>query len=277
MESAWFDPIRTAQTGRTLGHQLRRPVPLRPRRRHRLRGSGPGAGHAADPRASAAARPREVRVAGHAPAPPAAVRVRPRLCEEALRPRASPARGSTRSSPTSASTVRGEMVTPPTWRRDVEGKADLVEEVARIEGFGALPSTPLPEMPRAVGGVLTVRQTRMRNARRAMAARGYAEAVTWSFMRTDLGEAVRRRRREAAAVQSDRLGPRLHAALDPAEPDRGRRPATPARASPTRRSSRWARPSRATSRPTSGPSSPPSSRRTRRAAGTARRPIRCSR
>jgi phenylalanyl-tRNA synthetase beta chain len=39
-------------------------------------------------------------------------------------------------------------------------------------------------MPRAVGGVLTQRQTRMRNARRALAARGYAEAVTWSFMPT---------------------------------------------------------------------------------------------
>jgi phenylalanyl-tRNA synthetase beta chain len=39
-------------------------------------------------------------------------------------------------------------------------------------------------MPRAVGGVLTTRQTRMRNARRALAARGYAEAVTWSFMPT---------------------------------------------------------------------------------------------
>jgi phenylalanyl-tRNA synthetase beta chain len=38
-------------------------------------------------------------------------------------------------------------------------------------------------MPRQAGGALTVRQTRMRNARRAMAARGYAEAVTWSFMR----------------------------------------------------------------------------------------------
>ena len=57
--------------------------------------------------------------------------------------------------------------------------------MARIEGFDALPSEPLPEMPRAAGGVLTVRQARMRNARRAMAARGYAEAVTWSFMRTE--------------------------------------------------------------------------------------------
>jgi phenylalanyl-tRNA synthetase beta chain len=53
-------------------------------------------------------------------------------------------------------------VTPPTFRRDVEGKADLVEEVARIAGYGALPSTPLPEVPRAVGGVLTAKQARAR-------------------------------------------------------------------------------------------------------------------
>jgi phenylalanyl-tRNA synthetase beta chain len=72
-------------------------------------------------------------------------------------------------------------VTPPTFRRDVEGKADLVEEVARIAGYGALPSTPLPEVPRAVGGVLTAKQARARTARRALAAAGYAEAVTFSF------------------------------------------------------------------------------------------------
>src|SRR6185312_14683463 len=72
-------------------------------------------------------------------------------------------------------------VTPPTWRRDVEGKADLVEEVARIAGFDKLPSTPLPEVPHATGGVLTPRQVRARAARRALAAMGYQEAVTWSF------------------------------------------------------------------------------------------------
>ena len=37
IESAWFDPIRTAQTGRDARHRLRRPVPLRPRRGYRLR------------------------------------------------------------------------------------------------------------------------------------------------------------------------------------------------------------------------------------------------
>ena len=72
-------------------------------------------------------------------------------------------------------------VTPPSWRRDVEGPADLVEEVARIAGYGALPATPLPAAPYPVGGVLSARQARMRMARRALAAMGYDEVVTWSF------------------------------------------------------------------------------------------------
>ncbi|MGZ6027617.1 MAG: phenylalanine--tRNA ligase subunit beta, partial [Caulobacteraceae bacterium] len=72
-------------------------------------------------------------------------------------------------------------VQPPSWRRDVEGKADLVEEVARIAGYGALPSTALPETPPPPGGVLTVRQGRVQTARRALAALGWQEAATWSF------------------------------------------------------------------------------------------------
>src|SRR5206468_125022 len=61
--------------------------------------------------------------------------------------------------------ISGDQVTPPPWRRDVEGKADLVEEVARIEGYGALPAEPLPEVAPPPGGVLTVRQARVRTAR----------------------------------------------------------------------------------------------------------------
>ena len=72
-------------------------------------------------------------------------------------------------------------VTPPSWRRDVEGRADLVEEVTRIEGFDNLPAAPLPEVARPAGGVLGPRQGRVRIARRALATLGYAEAVTWSF------------------------------------------------------------------------------------------------
>ena len=76
-------------------------------------------------------------------------------------------------------------VTPPSWRRDVDGKADLVEEVARIHGFNHIPATPLPVVNPRPGGVLTAQQARARTARRALAAFGYSEAVTWSFMRQD--------------------------------------------------------------------------------------------
>lgn len=70
----------------------------------------------------------------------------------------------------------------PTWRFDVEQSADIVEEVARLVGYDALPTTSLPE---PVGGrkvVVTPAQARVRTARRVMASRGFLEAVTWSFM-----------------------------------------------------------------------------------------------
>jgi phenylalanyl-tRNA synthetase beta chain len=79
----------------------------------------------------------------------------------------------------------GWRVQPPSWRRDVEGKADLVEEVTRIAGFGSLPAEPLPPIARPASGVLTVRQTRIKTARRALAAAGWTEAVTWSFVGRD--------------------------------------------------------------------------------------------
>ncbi len=78
--------------------------------------------------------------------------------------------------------IEGSRVQPPTWRRDVEGRADLVEEVARIAGYDALPAEPLPPMVRPASGVLTLRQSRLRVARRALAAAGYAEALTFSFV-----------------------------------------------------------------------------------------------
>jgi phenylalanyl-tRNA synthetase beta chain len=73
-------------------------------------------------------------------------------------------------------------VKPPSWRRDVDGPADLVEEVTRIAGFQAIPTEPLPFVADRPGGVLTPRQARARVARRALAAAGYAETVGWSFV-----------------------------------------------------------------------------------------------
>ena len=70
----------------------------------------------------------------------------------------------------------------PTWRPDVQGKADVVEEVVRILGVDRVPSTPFDrgEAPRKP--VLTTIQVRTRKAKRALAARNLVETVTWSFI-----------------------------------------------------------------------------------------------
>ncbi len=74
------------------------------------------------------------------------------------------------------------VVTVPTWRRDVDGWADLVEEVIRIEGIDTVPSTPLPRAPGVARPTATAEQKLERRARRTAAARGLNEAVTWSFI-----------------------------------------------------------------------------------------------
>ena len=184
VESAWFDPIRTAQTGRDTG--------IASDAQYRFaRGVDPGF---VVPGLELATRlilelcggaPSEVVVAGEVPAPPAAFDFDPahvhRLSGlstgrdgvveilERLGFELTPAGAHLR-------------VQPPTWRRDVDGPADLVEEVARIEGFAALPSTPLPHQEPKPGGVLTGRQARLRGARRALAALGYQETIGWSFV-----------------------------------------------------------------------------------------------
>jgi phenylalanyl-tRNA synthetase beta chain len=73
-------------------------------------------------------------------------------------------------------------VAVPSWRSDIEGKADIVEEVVRILGVDRVPSTPFDrgEAPRKP--VLTPIQVRTRKAKRALAARNLVEAVTWSFI-----------------------------------------------------------------------------------------------
>lgn len=73
-------------------------------------------------------------------------------------------------------------VEPPTWRRDVDGPADLVEEVARVYGFDRVPSTPLSRAPCVARPTATPEQTLERRVRRAAAALGLAEATTWSFV-----------------------------------------------------------------------------------------------
>ena len=73
-------------------------------------------------------------------------------------------------------------VTAPSWRRDVDGPADLVEEVIRIEGIDNVPSTPLSRVPGVAKPTATPEQKIERKLRRNAAARGLNEAVTWSFV-----------------------------------------------------------------------------------------------
>jgi phenylalanyl-tRNA synthetase beta chain len=85
--------------------------------------------------------------------------------------------------------VSGKDVVVPTWRRDVEGPADLVEEVARIEGYDKVPSMPLERAPGVAKPTATRSQLVERRVRRTAAARGLDEAVTWSFISEEEADA----------------------------------------------------------------------------------------
>jgi phenylalanyl-tRNA synthetase beta chain len=74
------------------------------------------------------------------------------------------------------------VCSPPSWRPDVKGEADLVEEICRIYGLDKIPNAPM-DRPHAIARpVLNPLQKRMLAARRIMATRGFNEAVTWAFI-----------------------------------------------------------------------------------------------
>jgi phenylalanyl-tRNA synthetase beta chain len=180
IESAWFDPIMTAQTGRTTG--------ITSDAQYRFaRGVDPGSLVDGVELATrlilemCGGTPSETVLAGKPPA---------------NRPPIGLPRGYVRKlagldvDEARIETILGDLgfrregdsYQPPSWRRDAEGKADLVEEVARIVGYDNLPAEPLPPSGRPLAGVLTQRQARARTARRALAAAGYQETIGWSFV-----------------------------------------------------------------------------------------------
>jgi len=73
-------------------------------------------------------------------------------------------------------------VAVPSWRSDVHGKADIVEEIVRIVGVDKVPMTPFERGDAPRKPILTPIQLRTRRAKRTLAARGMVEAVTWSFI-----------------------------------------------------------------------------------------------
>jgi phenylalanyl-tRNA synthetase beta chain len=186
VESAYFDPARTHQTGRATGivsdaqYRFARGVDsgfvvpgleLATRMILELCGGEPS----------------EIMVAGEPPAPPRPVvfdpdRVR-QLAGVDVKPTRVRAVLKALGFETSAEGEGSKriVVEPPTWRRDVEGPADLVEEVARIEGYDKMPETAPPRAQGYRAPPASVGESRLRVGRRAAASLGYLEAVTWSF------------------------------------------------------------------------------------------------
>ncbi len=77
------------------------------------------------------------------------------------------------------------MVDAPEWRPDIHGKQDLVEEIVRIYGFEQVKSTPLERLDTVAKPVLTPIQKKVATSRRLLASRGMKEAVTYSFIPQD--------------------------------------------------------------------------------------------
>ena len=73
-------------------------------------------------------------------------------------------------------------VTPPSWRSDISGPADLVEEVVRIHGLDKVPARPMTRPHAVARSTLTQQQKRSRIARRTLAARGFNETISYAFI-----------------------------------------------------------------------------------------------
>lgn len=184
IESAYFDPGRTARTGRRLG--------LNSDARFRFeRGIDPGFVVAGLELATrmvldlCGGEASEMVVAGKEPLPNKVVDF-PLAEVKRLSGLDLPAEtiASTLEKLGFAVTGSGETrsVAVPSWRPDIHGKADLVEEVVRIVGLDQVKATALPRLASVAQKVLTPLQIRTRRAKRALAARGLVEAVTWSFL-----------------------------------------------------------------------------------------------
>lgn len=196
IESAWFDPLRTAATGRKTG--LQTDARYRFERGVDPASVMPGLDLATDMIVKlAGGTPTQATMAGKPPIEARTIAFDPARVAELTGVDVSAKEatdilerlGFTVEGGGSKSKAKGAAnggatltVTVPTWRPDVHGVADLVEEVIRIAGLDRIPLTALPRMSGVATAVLTDTQKRVRRARRALAGLGFVEAVTWSFV-----------------------------------------------------------------------------------------------
>lgn len=185
VECAWFDPVRIAHTGRKLG--------IHSDARHRFeRGVDPAFLVDAMQLATrmildlCGGEESELEIAGGEPVWQKRLTLRPQRLQSLVGfdlPVARQAEILTALGFTVTSADGGLQVDVPSWRPDIDGEADLVEEVARLAGFDNIPSEPLPVTAAVPLPAVDAGQRRARMARRALAARGLVEAVTYSFIR----------------------------------------------------------------------------------------------
>ena len=185
IESAWFDPVRTAETGRKTG--------LITDARYRFeRGVDP---QSTLPGLDLATRmvldltggkPSKNLVAGEPPNPELVIDFDPARVEKltGIKLKDNAIKKTLKALGCEINAGQGKKlnVSVPTWRPDIRGSADLVEEVVRIHGIDNVKSVPLPRVKGVSSPVLTPLQKRVRRARAALAGRGFVEAITWSFI-----------------------------------------------------------------------------------------------
>jgi phenylalanyl-tRNA synthetase beta chain len=184
LEAAYFDPIRTAATGRRLG--------INSDARYRFeRGVDPAF---VQPGAEIATRmilelcggePSELVVAGKPPLRPRSVKLRSDRVRTLAGVDIEPAEQLTMLQALGFGIAgeNGEIVAEvPSWRPDIHGEADLVEEIIRIHGLDQVPHVALPRLETVTSRRISPAQRRRFLAARALAARGMTEAVTWSFL-----------------------------------------------------------------------------------------------
>ncbi|GAB5469614.1 MAG: phenylalanine--tRNA ligase subunit beta [Rhodospirillales bacterium] len=184
LEVAYFDPIRVARAGRRLG--------LTSDARYRFeRGIDP---ESLDWGIEVATRLILELCGGEASHPVMAGKVPARRQEVLLRPERVESLGGVAVDKARQIAILGDLgfgvsetaaglsCRVPSWRPDVDGEADLVEEVLRIAGYDAIPVTPLPRESVLPHAVLTPQQRRRTQVRQTLAWRGLEEVITFSFM-----------------------------------------------------------------------------------------------
>ena len=185
LEAAYFDPIRTAATGRRLNlqsdarYRFERGVDpaftqtgVEIATRMILEACGGTASHNV--------------VAGAVPPPPSPIRYRPRRTAEMAAIDVPPEQ-QRRILVDLGFGVEGDddsfTIQPPSWRPTMQGQEDIVEEVARIASFSRIPAVPLPRRSPGVSApALNLHQRRAGEARRLLASRGMSECVCYSFV-----------------------------------------------------------------------------------------------